>query len=400
MIAAETSPIESREDIPVNAVLEMFHKWLYIGDDYNVVGPLAAVIANFAPGEPDIIGVIGPSGSGKTEFIRSLGDMPNKYVYPVSSITEKTLISGLDENPDRDLIPKLYNNGIYKVLAIKDMTTLLSKSDDSRCQIFADFREMTDGYIRKIFGNGVDKHYETHSSIIFASTNAIERYYSMYSNLGQRLIFIRPVSDPKKAMRRARQNIGNEDIMRDELHGTVMEFLEKIIEVIDRDGLPTISENLESDLFDLFYFLSIARTTIYKDFKGRIDEIPEPEFPTRIAKTVSRLAQVHALIHGRKFVDETDYNFVKRIILDNVPSERLQVLKRLANSWEKVSVIAANARLPTAKTQRILDELQALGIADRLPRGVPDILGDTDNVADRFMINEEFREVVGILTTG
>jgi hypothetical protein len=132
------------------------------------------VIANFCEGSPDILGIIGPSGSTKTELIRSLGETQNQYVYPVSTITEHTLVSGHKDS--NDLVPQLKG----RILAIKDLTSILARKEDVRAAIFADFRELTDEYIRKEFGNGIAKEYGgIHSSILFASTTAIERYYSM-----------------------------------------------------------------------------------------------------------------------------------------------------------------------------------------------------------------------------
>ena len=185
----------------IEELLEKFHGNLYFEEDYNVTGPVCAFLCNFTPQDPVIIGIIGPSGSIKTEMIRSFGEVQNQFCYPLSSITENTLISGMDKNIDT--IPLLRG----RVLTIKDLTTLLSKNDDIRSAIFADFREFNDGFIHKEFGNGVKKEYhEIHSAILFASTPAIERYYSMYAHLGTRMLFMRPQNDPIKARKKSREN--------------------------------------------------------------------------------------------------------------------------------------------------------------------------------------------------
>lgn len=187
---------EKISDYPC-AIIELlatFKKWLYIGEDYNIIGAAAGILANFCPGDPDIIGIVGPSGSTKTEIIRSLGETQNQFVYPVSSITEHTLVSG--HKNSKDIIPQLQG----RLLAIKDFTSILAKDEKVRSQIFADFRDFTDGYLRKEWGNGISKEYKNiHSSILFASTNQIERYYSMHASLGQRIIFLRPKNDSEKS---------------------------------------------------------------------------------------------------------------------------------------------------------------------------------------------------------
>jgi hypothetical protein len=218
--ASFTTNPERDDPCDIQELIATFTKWLYIQETYNITAPFAGVIANFCEGSPDIIGIIGPSGSTKTEFIRSLGETQNEYVYPVSTITEHTLVSGHKDS--RDLVPQLKG----RILAIKDLTSILARKEDVRAAIFADFRELTDEYIRKEFGNGIAKEYgDIHSSILFASTNAIERYYSMYSNLGQRMIFFRPKNDSKKARERAFQNRGKQKEMREELHAVTKRFI-------------------------------------------------------------------------------------------------------------------------------------------------------------------------------
>lgn len=352
---------------PVAGVISVFKKWLHVAEDYVIVGPLCAAIANFCPGESDIIGIVGPSGSSKTEFIRSLGTKENDLVYPVSTITDKTLVSGYPESDD--LAPRLKG----RLLTIKDLTSILSSRDTVRSGIFADFREMADGYIHKEYGSGVIKDYQgLSSSVLFASTNAIEQYNSLYSSLGQRLIFIRPRGDPKKARERAKANRGSESAMRRDISNAVMGFIRQKKAEVEERGLPEEPGWFDEEMGELYDLLAIARTTLRTDIHGNINEIPEPEFPTRIAKTVSRLCAVHAMVWGRDELNEDDFNFGLRIILDNIPTKRSHVLMVVRDNWLTTAEIASLARLPTASTKKILEELHALGIVDKLLAGKTD----------------------------
>lgn len=352
---------------PVAGVISVFKKWLHVAEDYVIVGPLCAAIANFCPGESDIIGIVGPSGSSKTEFIRSLGTKENDLVYPVSTITDKTLVSGYAESDD--LAPRLKG----RLLTIKDLTSILSSRDTVRSGIFADFREMADGYIHKEYGSGVIKDYQgLSSSVLFASTNAIEQYNSLYSSLGQRLIFIRPRGDPKKARERAKANRGSESAMRRDISNAVMGFIRQKKAEVEERGLPEEPGWFDEEMGELYDLLAIARTTLRTDIHGNINEIPEPEFPTRIAKTVSRLCAVHAMVWGRDELNEDDFNFGLRIILDNIPTKRSHVLMVVRDNWLTTAEIASLARLPTASTKKILEELHALGIVDKLLAGKTD----------------------------
>lgn len=361
---------------------EVFGKWLYIQEAYNLTSFFTGVIANFCDGSPDILGIVAPSGSNKTELIRALGETQNKYVYPVSTITEHTLVSGHKDS--RDLVPQLSG----RILAIKDLTSILARKEDVRAAIFADFRELTDEYIRKEFGNGIAKEYrDIHSSIIFASTTAIERYYSMYSNLGQRMIFFRPKNDPKKARERARQNRDKQKAMRAELHDVAIRFIASMLKAKDANGLPTTPDNIAEEMGELFDFLAIARTTIHHDYRsGDIDELPEPEFPTRIANTIGRLMEVHALMHGREEVNEADMAFGCRIISDNIPSMRWKVLNALTEEWQHSAKIAKDADLTIGAVKYHLDELVALKLVEKL---LKDELEDKmDHRFDYFKLSE------------
>jgi hypothetical protein len=375
---------DTPEDEPcdVHELITTFKNWLYIKEDYNIEGPFCGVIANFCEGSPDIIGIIGPSGSSKTEIIRALGETQNKYVYPVSTITQHTLVSGHKDS--NDLVPQLKG----RILAIKDLTSILSQKEDVRAAIFADFRELTDEYIRKEFGNGIAKEYSNvHSSIIFASTTAIERYYSMYSNLGQRMIFLRPENDPKEARKRASQNRGKQKEMRAELNAVTKRFIASMLQAKEEHGLPTTPEDMQEEMGLLYDFLAIARTTIHHDFRtGDIDELPEPEFPTRIANTIGRLMEVHALFYGRDEVNAEDMSFGCRIISDNIPSMRWKVLRALTTEWQHTAKISKASSLPSRSAKYHLDELVALGLAEKLLK--EELEDSMDHRFDYFKLSE------------
>jgi hypothetical protein len=376
----------------VHELLGVFKKWLHIEEDYNIIGPTCATIANFCRGDPDIIGLIQPSGSIKTEFIRSLGQSENQYVYPLSSITEHTLVSGHKDS--KDLVPLLRG----RMICIKDFTTLLSKKEDVRSQIFADLRELTDGYIQKEFGNGIKKQYQgIHSSILFASTNAIEKYYSMYSNLGQRLIFLRPKNDPKAARERSFKNREKQEPMRAELHQVMMRFLATYVTKA-QEGLPRTPDEILEEIGSLYDFLAVVRAPIHHDFRsGEIDELPEPEFPTRIANTIGRLIEVHALIHERGEVGIEDMAFGRRVVCDNIPTMRWRVLSCLSTKWMSTPTIAKEADLSGGAVRYALDELFCLKLVDKLTR--EEKIVDEDRRSDSYKLTDETAAIIEKLRT-
>jgi hypothetical protein len=99
--------------------------------------------------------IVAPSGGTKTELIRSVKNYPGMYT--LSSLTSKTLISGkIHKNKEGDQEVKVFGlaqklNG--QVLLIKDFTIILDLPAAERGEIFAQLRDLYDGYIEKGFGN-------------------------------------------------------------------------------------------------------------------------------------------------------------------------------------------------------------------------------------------------------
>jgi hypothetical protein len=335
---------------------------LYVKEDYAIEGPICAVIANFDKGDPDIWGIIGPSGSLKTEVLRSFGTRENKWVYPISGLTEHTFISGFDVSEQADIIPNLKG----RLILIKDLTTILAKDPKVRSQIFADFRDITDGYMDKKFGNKVHKTYDNiHSSILFAATNSIERYYSMYSCLGQRIMFQRPRTDGDKSAERAEKISDQVKEMRKEIADATAAFMNEV----NWDKLPTITDEQRTTMREYYKFLAIVRTAIDHDHQGNIESIPEPELPTRIAKSINRMIRIHAMIHGRENVEEDDLNFGLRIVYDNIPINRLEVLKCLISSKLTVTEIENQTKIGYQTVRKILADLEALRVVNHIHEG-------------------------------
>ncbi len=373
--------------ITIDELLKIFKKYLYIEEDYSITIPLSEVIANFAPIEPDIVGIIAPSGSSKTEIIRALGELENQYCYPVSTITGHTFVSGLKENID--LAPCLRG----RLLTIKDFTSILSKKKDEVSEIFADLRELTDGHIGKDFGSGVKKHYkDIHTSVLFGCTNAIEKHNSMYSILGQRIVYFRPASDKKKSMQAAMKNAGTEKNFRDELHKVSLQFINSILSN-NKDRLTTLShipEDMKERVEGLVAFLANVRTPIDRDFKGNMATLPEPEYPTRLAKTFCKLIDAHALLYNRTPTWDDAY-LAYRLTLDNIPMERRKVLSVLLDGNEKTtSEVQEAAKIPNTMAHRVLDDLKTLEIIDyfSMGRGKPDVWQ---------LSNEEYIGILSIL---
>ena len=361
---AHAMDVATKAGVTIEGTLKTFKKWLHIEHNTDITIPLAYALSNFSNTDPGCMAIVAPSGSFKTELIRSLGEEENDLIYPLDNLTSHTFVSGLPKVPD--VIPDLQR----RLITIKDFTALLSKREDERTAIFSDIREMLDGYMSRSFGSGKRVTYrDIHSSILIASTNAIEGYYSLNATLGQRMIFFRPSNDPTKARERALENMNHTEEMREELQTSVKRLLSHL--VTGNHRLERIGENLTKEakvwLGAYTDFVAIARTHVKRDYKGYISEIPVPEFPTRLFKEVVKIIECHAILYARE-VSEEDLQVGLMVLHNNVPRERFELIRKLAEEPIRgfhTSELATSLSLSSYMTKQRLDELLMLKLIYR-----------------------------------
>jgi hypothetical protein len=118
---------------------------------------------------------------------------------------------------------------------------------------------------------------------------------------------------------------------------------------------------------EYYKFLAIVRTAVDHDYSGNIENPPEPELPTRIAKSINRMIRIHAMIYGRTEVIQEDINFGLRIVYDNIPMKRLMVLESVCDEKHpvyKTVDISDRIKLSLQTTRKIIGDLEALRIMD------------------------------------
>jgi hypothetical protein len=345
----------------IDSLLGEITTWLYIEEAYNITAPICGFLCNFLDQEPDIFGLVMPSGTIKTEIIRMFGEHENQFCYPISKITDKTFISGLPKA--LDVIPQLRG----RVVTIKDLTTILSQDEKLRSGIFGMFRDMTDGYYPGDFGTGVSKRYTLNSSILFGATRAIEDYYTMFATLGTRMVYFKPQNDPKKARKQSNKNRSRIREMRRELHDAMVAYLTFTINRMMNEPMPMITEEQEEQIGEYCDVLALMRAPVHHNMKtGDVDRVPDPEFPTRLTNTITRMAIMHAFAYKRPEVNQDDMNFALRIAADNIPSDRAAVIMHIPGDWESMKRLSVLTKLPVTSLTRRIDELIAVGICNKI----------------------------------
>jgi DNA-binding transcriptional ArsR family regulator len=356
-------PAPKRCSPGITELRENLSKWLSIPvEDTDLVDFCLAVYkSNELPGDPLWGIVIDASGAGKTELLRAFINRPDAYF--LSKLSEKTLVSGYrdPDKPDVDLslLPKLDG----KVLVIKDLAPLLSMRRESRNAIIADLRDAYDGFTDQGLGNLGKVSYKSRFSLLAASTLAIERADTMDQELGERFIKFRARAESGiDKVRKAIGNIGADDSMRNDIEGAITRFL---------DSLPkatgcVIPRGLRENLVALADFTAKTRSSVARDRNGTLQYRPKPEVGTRLGKELGKLLLALAAVRQKSEPDIVDFATVRRVGEDCLPPNRLAVISALRRGPRRMSEIARSTGLPHATVSRTIDDLEVLGIVERV----------------------------------
>jgi len=344
---------------------EVFRKHLLLKDTMVIEVTLATVFANKLEGDPLWLLIIAPPSSAKTEIITSLSGIPN--VFPLSSLTAHTLVSGMisGTKEDKSLILQLNS----KILAIKDFTSVISMHREPRAEILSQLREIYDGKYKKHFGTGQVTNWEGKIGIIAGVTPVIDTHYAIFQVLGERFVQYRIESpDPIEMALKGIDNSGKENVMRQELMKAVKNLVETTSLPKDKIALPSIIKN---KIAYLSAFCVRTRSGSVRDGRSReLIYTPEPESPPRLAKQFVKLGEGLAIINNRKIITEEDYQIIYRVGFDTIPKQRKEIIFVLNNSPLSANDIAKITRYPYSTTYKLLEELKSLSLVDSLDNKV------------------------------
>lgn len=359
MTAIRLESIFGESSVELNSVRETFAQWLYLPDTTVVDVAIATLIARRMGGDPVWVMVIGAPSCGKTEVLRSLYGLPE--VHAVSSLTGQTFASGLRGKAGASLLHRMDQDG-RSFLVLKDFTTVLTLHRDARQEILSQLREIYDGSFVKEFGTGDTVAWEGQIGLLAGVTPIVDNHRIVTALLGERFLYLRlPGQDRQKLSRRALEGRAQEYEMREALRDVVHGFVESV---------DTGPRDLSADMVDRIVMLSDlttwVRSGVERDAWTTRDilTVPEPEAPARFAKEIAGLvAALLAMGHD----EDSASQLVARIAADSMPPVRRAVLGALRSSPERSTPgVADDIGLPTTTTTRILEDLAALGILERL----------------------------------
>lgn len=363
-------PATPRNPISFEVLEQIIHKWLLINDKGLIRVLVGTVLANKLQADPVWLFIVAAPGGSKTELIRGLNKVEN--IYPISDLTPQTFLSGEKEKKTASLLLRL---SFGTILTYKDFTTVLTMHRDKQQAIISQLREIFDGSYRKEFGTGETKDWQGKIGFIAGVTTVIDRHHEIYSVLGERFIQYRPIQPDEIALaKKAIGNSGEENTMREEIQNAIADY---IVGIEIPEEKITIPEWLIDRVAHLASFVVRARSGIIRDgYSTReIEQIPDPELPTRLSKQLITLSVAFSLMSNNSFT-ENDYALIYKIGLDSIPTKRRLVIETLVKSKEQLetSDVATTISYPTNTTRRILEDLHGLKLIEResLGKGHPD----------------------------
>jgi len=307
----------------------------------------------------------------KTDLLAALDGLP--LVHLIDQVTPNTFLSGQVKDGKRPVTGNssslLHRIGESGIIAYPDFSTLLSMNRAHRGSVLADMRRIYDGHLRKEYGTDEDrKAHEWKGRITFAvaTTDEIDRYYSVFQTLGERFVMIRwhRPGGVEAALKAMNQNCEkrSQDLKR-AVHALMRELPKQS---------PELSLALQEKTAALAEFAVRGRTHVHRNGHSKtIEYIPEPEAATRLAQQLAQLAKGSALLSGKTEVNEEDYPLVQRVALDCIPKARRTLLEALIRG-EGVD----KCGLPGSTGSYVREELQAMDLlaGDALSRKARDLL--------------------------
>jgi len=354
----ETEPWKAQEynnirKYSLQGVYSIFEKWLFIQDTNRIDVLLATVLSNQKIGTPLWIFPVGPSGDTKSEIVMSLGVLENVII--IDQITKNTLASGKPNTADLGSI--LQNNST--IIIIPDLAALTSLHKDEKKQIWAQFRNLYDGFINKRTGSGVVKVYDNcNVTLIACSTPIIRDEYHINQQLGTRELLYDTAPDPnctENKMDKSWDNENYETEMREELKEVISGFFR-----YHRLKDIKIPKKVKDFIFLEANRLSILRASGQIDYKYNelIGEV-HTEIPTRAIKQFKRL-YVALKSLDENYSDKKAMAIIKHVVNssgDVIRQKIMNIFRKNRDDWFTIADLQKRLKLGRTKVKIELETL-------------------------------------------
>jgi hypothetical protein len=359
--AGQTEERVQAEPRTLEQVHAIFRRWL--GEKYDI-GTLNAVLAVTAcerlSGDPPWLLIISGPGNAKTETVQATSGVGARVVSTVAS--EGALLSASPRKSRArtatgGLLRQIGERGI---LAIKDFTSIISTSRETRTQVLAALREIYDGHwVRNVGSDGGQTlEWKGRLIVIGACTTAWDQAHAVVSTMGDRFVLVRSDSTAGRiaAGWQAIRNTGTETIMREELAQAVA----GLVSQVNPDCAVDLTDEEANCILQAADIVTLARTGVEIDYRGDIIDSHMPEMPTRFAKQLTQIMR-GALAVGMSRQD--GMALVVRCARNSMPPLRLAVLEDIAvHPGSRIIDVRRRLQRPRATADRALQALHVLGL--------------------------------------
>jgi hypothetical protein len=349
---------------PLGPIAHVLKTNFYKPDLQAVRIVLGAIKAHYLRiGDPAWLFVVAPPGTGKTT-ISIMGASGLEEVTLLSDFTENTFLSGFYQQKEAGLLErlgktvvtgKLYTTTGNGIFLAKDFTTVLSMHREKRAKILAQLREIHDGMFKRDFGTGETKVWKGRVSIVAAVTPVLDRHYSIFSTLGERFLQVRwHRPDSEEAGQWAIRQQGHEEEIQHECSAAIQVLFNTSLK-----HAPNLPDAAERRLAAIAELAALGRTHVFRSSWGgrEVEDIPESEANTRIAKGLAAIARGIAALNQHREVSDSEIDDALRVAFDCIPDVRRKLLLAAIHDAEP-----GLTPMPRTVRDRALEELQGLGL--------------------------------------
>lgn len=265
--------------------LEKLHKVytdnLHMEDTYFIDLILATKVTTPLDGEPVWLFPIAPSSYGKTEQMRPLirlGDEGKHDIMVLDQVSSKAFASG-HQDKTQDLGAKL--DGKKTFIVFPDLASVVASGNQDAEALFAVFRTLYDGSIRRHTGMEDKVYKNCHVNMVAVSTPIIRGNVEFFAAMGTReLLFDVPkVKEPAKMLSKNITNQGRED-----MYNAMADFLDNFQPVFTK---PTDDE--QAIIKGVTHRIIAWRAEPNLDKNGYLTKAVEPEYPPRLYRQLEKL---------------------------------------------------------------------------------------------------------------
>lgn len=290
----------------------------------------------------------GAAGSGKSTIVNTLLALDDKFIYPLDTLTEKSLMSawvadpqdGQDRVGENALIHKLKN----KLVLVEDMSNFSSLREEEGQATNSMIRTLYKGRAKRATGYG-DFEVEARVGFLFVTVPTIDAYLIRYQQLGPRFLVFRwytPRSHRRSAIKQALRAHASSEKWLSDLNAFVAETMNPVLlaarNISAADFLLPLSDTQENTIIALAEIVSLSRMlpmSLVGKTNIKIETNPHPEVGTRLSKQFHSLACERAYLDGRTFINDEDMELVARIAWDCLPAICRRLFSAMRRGNEK-----------------------------------------------------------------